>query len=153
MTFFIYVTVPIAEMLYIYEAVAVPVSDSGCQPYIDRSVQLAWSQDSRFIQHCIWTRIWNLWHRIWATIVSGVGWFKETNLVQLLQMSNLNWWIKRWVDTSSIQVMLRMKQLLQITMELAEIFWMLCIPSTFCQISCWVRIWSSRLVRDQMFYK
>ncbi|MBQ2856637.1 MAG: hypothetical protein IJE78_05845 [Bacteroidaceae bacterium] len=30
--FFIYVTVPIAEMLYIYGAVAVPVSDSGCRP-------------------------------------------------------------------------------------------------------------------------
>ena len=43
---FIYVTVPIAEMLYIYEAVAVPVSDSGCRPCIDRSVQSTLSQRS-----------------------------------------------------------------------------------------------------------
>lgn len=41
---FIYVTVPIAEMLYIYEAVAVSVNDSGCRPYIDRSVQSTLSQ-------------------------------------------------------------------------------------------------------------
>ena len=44
--FFICVTVPIAEMLYMYEAVAVPVSDSGCRPYIDRSVQSTLSQRS-----------------------------------------------------------------------------------------------------------
>ncbi len=44
--FFIYVTVPIAEMLYTYGAVAVPVSDSGCRPYIDMSVQSTLSQRS-----------------------------------------------------------------------------------------------------------
>jgi len=43
---FIYVTVPIAEMLYICEAVAVSVNDSGCRPYIDRSVQSTLSQRS-----------------------------------------------------------------------------------------------------------
>ncbi len=66
MIVFIYVTVPIAGMLYIYGAVAVPVRDSGCRPYIVRGVQSTLSQRS-VIKQALYMG------KLYGTVTTGFG--------------------------------------------------------------------------------